>query len=206
MKKCFYVLVLISCIMNLMFIVSCDKYPTYEELKSDEREIINRVLVEKGIKVIHNYPSNGVFEENEFVQLSSGIYLHVVDSGNGDRAKAGTDRATDVLIRVSGEYYYGDSVYQFNTFQNGNEGFSFKYGSAYSVVTAHSNSYNSYYYFFSMGLESVLSYVGDGAVVKLIVPGYSEINNYPGGSAMQNSDRYEYIPIYYDKVRYTFYK
>lgn len=205
MKKGFYILLLISCVTSLMFTVSCNKYPTYEDLKSDERKVIDKILAEKGITVIHEYPSSGVFEENEFVQLSSGIYLHVVDSGNGNRAEASPDHTTSVLVRVSGEYYYSDSVYQFSTFPNGNEVFDFKYGSAYNVVSANSNSYNAYYYFFGMGLESVLSYVGDGAVVKLIVPGYSEINSYPAGSTMQSSDRYEYIPIYYDRIKYTFY-
>ncbi|MDR1098433.1 MAG: DUF4827 domain-containing protein [Tannerella sp.] len=206
MKKSFYILVLISCVMNLMFTVSCNKYPTYEELKSDEKRVINRILSRKDITVIYEYPADGVFKENEFVQLSSGIYLHVIDSGNGDRAKASVSGATEVLVRVSGEYYYTDSTYSFSTFPNGNDPFYFKYGSAYSVVSANSNTYNSYYYLFSMGLESILSYVGDSAVVQLIVPGYSEINSYPAGSTMQNADRYKYVPIYYDRVKYTFYK
>jgi hypothetical protein len=208
MKKYFYVLMLTGCVMNLMFTVSCSEYPTYEELKSDEQKIIKRkILQEKEISVIHEYPADGVFGENEFVQLSSGIYLHVVDSGNGDRARVSADgSATEVLVRVSGEYYVSDSTYRFSTFSNGNDPFYFKYGSAYGVVTANSTSYNSYYYFFGIGLESVLSYVGDSAVVKLIVPGYSEISSYPAGSTMQNADRYGYVPVYYDKVRYTFYK
>ena len=64
---------------------------------------------------------------------------------------------------------------------------------------------NLYYYYFSLGLESVLSYVGDSSVVKLIVPGYSEVSGAPGGSTLQSSDSYKYIPIYYDRVRYIFY-
>jgi hypothetical protein len=206
MKKSFYILVLISCVTHLLFTVSCNKYPTYEELKSDELKVIKRILNTKGIEVINEYPANGVFEENQFVLLNSGIYLHVVDSGSGRRAQAGASGTTEVLVRVKGEYTYSDSVYQFDTFQNGHDPFYFKYGSALSVVSSNNTSYNSrYYMLFSIGLESVLSYVGDSAVVKLIIPGHAEINNYPAGSSMQSSDRNRYIPIYYDKVKYTFY-
>ncbi|MDR0394400.1 MAG: DUF4827 domain-containing protein [Tannerella sp.] len=205
MKKGFYVLVLVSCVTHLLSVVSCNKYPTYEELKSDELKVIKRILDTKGIEVITEYPANGVFEENQFVQLNSGIYLHVVDSGTGRRAQAGASGTTEVLVRLKAEYTYADSLYQYDTFQNGYDPFYFKYGSALSVVSANGTSYNQYYMLFSIGLESILSYVGDSAVVKLIIPGYSEINNYPAGSTMQSSDRTKYVPIYYDKVRYTFY-
>jgi hypothetical protein len=205
MKKGFYILVWISCVLNLLFTGSCSKYPTYEKLKSDEKKIIKRILNEKGIEVINEYPADGVFGENQFVQLSSGIYLHVVDSGNGNRAQISANGTTEILVRVKAEYTYSDSLYQYDTFQNGYEPFYFKYGSAYGVVSDYSSSYNLYYFLFGIGLESILSYVGDSAVVKLIVPGYSEINSYPAGSTWQNADRYSYIPVYYDKVRYTFY-
>jgi hypothetical protein len=205
MKNGFYFLAWACCVVHLLSAVSCNNYPTYEELKSDEKKVIKRILNEKGIEVINEYPANGVFEENQFVQLSSGIYLHVVDSGNGNRAKVGADGTTEVLVRVKAEYTYSDSLYQYDTFQNGYNPFYFKYGSAISVVSDYSSSYNLYYYLFGMGLESILSHVGDSAVVKLIVPGYSEISSYPAGSTWQSADRYGYVPIYYDKVRYTFY-
>lgn len=204
MKKGFYVLVLIGCVLNLMFTVSCNKTKTFEELKSDEKKVIKKILHEKNITVLSEYPSDGVFGENEFVQLSTGIYLNVVDSGNGERAVYGE---TDLLLRVSGEYYYGDTARAFSTFTNAESPFEFKYGYAYNVVSTYQYSYSSsYYYFFSMGLESILSYVGDSATVKLIVPGYSEISSYPAGSTMQSADGNTFVPIYYDRVRYVFYK
>jgi len=203
MKKAFYFLVLIGCALNLMFTVSCNKTPTYEEMKAAENKIIRRILSEKKIKVLSEYPTNGVFGENEFLQLSSGIYLNIVDSGNGNRPVYGV---TELLVRVSGDYYYDDTtLIDFNTFTNVSYPFEFKYGNAYNVVQNYSSSENLYYYFFSLGLESVLSYVGDSSVVKLIVPGYSEINGAPGGSSMQSSRTYSYTPIYYDRVRYVFY-
>ncbi len=213
MKKSFYFLLLIGCVLNLVF-VSCKKTKTYEELKSDEKKLINKIINEKDMIILSQYPSNGVFGENEFVQLSSGIYLNVVDSGNGNRAVAGT---TDILIRMSGDYYYGDSTYPFNTFSYTTypymtSPFEFKYGSAYSVVSAHSSSSytDPYYLFFSVGLETVLSYVGDSAIVKLLVPGYSEISygtsDISAASTFQGGSGSAFVPIYYDKVRYSFYQ
>ncbi|MDR1523662.1 MAG: DUF4827 domain-containing protein [Tannerella sp.] len=206
MKKGFYVLAFVSCVVSFVFPVSCnDNYPTFEELKSAEKKEINRIIAEKGIQVLKEYPANGVFGENEFVELSSGIYLHVTDSGNGNRAQY---NATTVLVRMDVEFYdiETDSIQKVSYFSNNSYPFEFKYGHAYSVRSAHNTSSpDAYTYFFSLAMEAVLSYVGENSEVKLLVPGYSEISNYEGGSVYQTSSRYRYIPIYYDRVRYTYY-
>ena len=204
MKKFFYALVLISFALTFVFTVSCNKTPTFEEMRDAEMKIIRQVLQRKNIEVLDAYPSNGVFGENQFVRLSNGIYLNVVDSGNGNRA---VPNQTTVLIRTSGEYYvkHVDSVYYFNNFLNTKLPFEFKYGNAYGVVNEHYG--DDYYLLFSMGLESVLSYVGEGAVVKLLVPGSAEIGSYPASSTYQGSgESYTFVPIYYDRVKYTFYQ
>lgn len=202
MKKGITILMLMGCVLNLMFSVSsCNDTKTYEELKADEKKVIKRILAEKNINVLSEYPKDGVFGENEFVQLSSGIYLNVVDSGNGNRA---VYDETTVLVRASGEWFETDTSYTFSTFVNSAYPFEFKYGYAYNVVSEKASDYY-YYMFFGMGFESILAYVGEGAIVKLIVPGYSEIGGYAAGSSMQNADGSVYIPIYYDKVKYTFY-
>jgi len=204
MKKSFYFLVLIYCALMQVFTVSCNKTPTYEELKADEKKLIRRILAENDIDVLHEYPTSGVFGENQFVELSSGIYLNVVDSGNGQRAVL---YETDVLVRASLTYYDQDKEVSVNLFSNTNSPFEFKYGFASRVVSEYASAYTSSYYgFFSIGLESILSYVGDSAVVKLIIPGYSEISNYPAGSSFQSSNSRVFIPIYYDRVRYTFWQ
>jgi len=209
MKKSFYISVLIGSVLSMIFTVSCNNTPTYEELKAAEQKVIRRILDEKGITVLSEYPANGVFKEKEFVQLRSGIYLNVVDSGNGNRAVA---YQTDVLIRASGEYTTRisgtkqDTLVVFSTFSNIYEPFEFRYGNAYGVAQEKSQYDPLYYDYFGMGMESILSYVGDSAIVKLIVPGHSEVNGAPGGSTMQNGSGSAYIPIYYDRVRYTFYK
>ena len=202
MKKSFYILVLVGCVLNLMFTVSCNKTPTYEELKSAEQKIVRKILSDENITVLSEYPESGVFKENEFVLLNSGIYINVVDSGNGKRA---VPYFTDVLVRVSGKYYTADSAITFSTFYNALYPMEFKYGNAYGVVQEHSMYDDLYFRYFSMGIESALAYVGDSSVVKLLVPGYSEISGAAGGSTLQNGGGSAYIPIFYDRVRFIFY-
>jgi len=207
MRKFFYAMMLTGFALNFIFTVSCNDQPTYEELKAAEKKIINKILNDNKIEVLTEYPKSGVFGENQFVLLNSGIYLNVVDSGTGNRAVL---NETIVLVRTKGAWYDSDSAHTFSTFSNASIPFEFKYGHASVVLNEYSYAYNSpYYHYFGVGLESVLSYVGDSAIVKLIVPGYSEIkigNNPIGaGSAFQNGDGYSFIPIYFDRVRYIFY-
>ena len=207
MKKGFCILGFVFIAFSFIFTVSCNKTPTYEEMKAAEKKIINRIIAENNIEVLEEYPASGVFGENQFVQLSSGIYLNVIDSGNGNRA---IYNETFVLVRTSGACYEPDSITHFNTFVNSSPPFEFRYGRASSVVNEHAGSYNTYYYYFSAGLESVLNYVGENAVVKLIVPGYAEINTggnyYSVGSTFQTSGiSNTFVPIYYDRVRYLYY-
>jgi hypothetical protein len=151
-----------------------------------EKKAIDRLIDEQGFEILKNYPENGVFGEKQFVLLSSGLYLNVVDSGNGNRAEYGTS----ILLRASGKTLL-DTV-SFNGFDPMSTVFSwpleFKYGGY------NSNDVSSY--FFCEGLMSVLGYVGDSSVVKLIVP-------FKIGSGDQQTNGY---PIYYDKVRYIFEK
>lgn len=202
MKKSFYILLMLWVALTVVFTVSCNKTITYEEMKAHENKIIKKIIADHNIEVLTEYPKSGVFGENQFVHLSSGIYLNVVDSGNGNRAVV---NGTDILVRASGTIYYSDTIENFTTFTNSNQPMKFTYGLARNVVEESSYAYDMYYMFFGMGIESVMSFVGDSAVVRLIVPGYSEISNYPAGSSYQSSSGKYFIPIYYDRVRYTFY-
>jgi hypothetical protein len=202
MKKCFYVLAMLWIALTCVFTVSCKKHITYEEMKAAENKIIKRIIYDNNIEVLEEYPKNGVFGENQFVQLNSGVYLNVVDSGNGNRPVV---NGTDILVRASGTYYFSDTSFTFNTFANASPAMEFRYGLARYVVDEHQYYDDVYYRFFGTGIESVLAFVGDSAVVKLIVPGYAEISSYPAGSSMQNSGQSYFIPIFYDRVRFTFY-
>ncbi|MDR0836548.1 MAG: DUF4827 domain-containing protein [Tannerella sp.] len=203
MKKNVRILVLVSSVICMLITISCkEDMKSYEELKRDEKRIINRLLSEKNIEVLKTYPASGVFKENQFIELKSGIYLNVVDSGNGHRANS----ATTVLVRTSGGIYYPDTVISFDIFSGTQYPMEFKYGSAATVRSDHSTTIDVYYNLFGIALEQALTYVGDSAVVKMIVPGCSEIDGYyRAGSCLQTANPNQYVPIYYDKIKYIFY-
>jgi hypothetical protein len=152
-----------------------------------EKKAIDRLIDEQGFEILKNYPANGVFGEKQFVLLSSGLYLNVIDSGNGNRPATGTN----ILLRASGHILLNDTT-SFNGFDP----------TSMIVIWPMEFKYNAYTsndasgFLFSEGLVGALEYVGDSAVVKMIVP-------FKIGSTYQQSSG---NPIYFDKVRYIFEK
>jgi hypothetical protein len=152
-----------------------------------EKKAIDRFVDEQGFEILKNYPASGVFGEKQFVLLSSGLYLNVVDSGNGNRPVTGTN----ILLRASGRVLLNDT-FSFNGFDPMSIIISWPMEFKYNAY----NSNDATGYFFSEGLVGGLEYVGDSAVVKMIVP-------FKIGSTYQQTNG---NPIYYDKVRYIFEK
>lgn len=97
MKRGFYIL-MIMCVALL--VASCDKTKSYTERLKDERKAIDRLIDHEGFKILKNYPSDGVFKENEFVKLDNDVYLNVIDSGNGERAVLGKTKVFADLKRT----------------------------------------------------------------------------------------------------------
>ena len=159
----------------------------------------------ENIKVISQsefYANDSVtnIEENEFVQLASGVYMQIVDKGSDNPAD--TVKNNDVILVRFMEYslldedttcsnlaypYYVDE-FKYTVTSSSIAGiftsgiFLATYGSSYTAVPA--------------GWLVPLEYVRDGAHVRLIVP--SEMGHNP---AMQ----YVY-PYYYDIRKYQIWK
>lgn len=194
MKRSFYFLM----IMCVAFVVaSCDKTKSYTEHLKDERKAIDRLIDREGIRVLKNYPADGVFQENEFVKLDNDVYINVIDSGNGERAVLGK---TKVLCRfIANDIIQTDTttllVDNLSSLYNNRWGFPTEFVFGYNVYSG-----SNYQYapdgFVGEGLATGLYHVGDGAIVKLIVP----------FKRMSNTYQSNYIPIYFSKVRYTFEK
>lgn len=195
MKRGFYIL-MIMCVA--LVLVSCDKTKSYTEHLKDERKAIDRLIDNEGIRVLKNYPSDGVFKENEFVKLDNDVYLNVIDSGNGERAVLGT---TKVLCRFEAKGFLdSDTAYMMTnnlTYSLGALGFPTEFIFGYNVYSGESRSYDPDL-FVGEGLATALYHVGDGAIVKLIVP----FKRMASGGYFQKN----YIPVYFSKVKYTFEK
>lgn len=184
MKRGFYILMLI--IGAAVLASSCGKSArTYAEKLKDERKMIRKLMDSLDFVVIDRYPSDGVFKDNEFVQLSSGLYINVVDSGNGNRAVAGY---TKIHSRFEFDYMHvlSNTIQTFNGFDNSYPPLTFVYGGL--------ETYGAFLSLYGSGLTEPLAYVGDSAIVKLIVP-----FKIGGSEQEQGSD-----PVYYKKLRYIF--
>lgn len=182
---------------------SCNNNRTYADMKKAQKKAINKFTTEKGIEIIYTWPTDSIFEEDQFVLLDNGVYLNIVDAGNGNKAIQGK---TKISMRCSGERFFESDTVAFNLFTNINTPIEFTYGYASNTMSLYSEyiyyqSYHPYAYYLSTGVESILEYVGENAIVKLIVP-------FEVGSLYQSSSgSYGYgSPIYYDKVKFQFYQ
>jgi hypothetical protein len=182
-------------ILGLLFLcggllIACNSNASYTKLLNQQKKAISRFMDENDYVVIKDYPADGVFKPNEFYVLDNGVYMNVVDSGNGNRAVSGQ---TSVLCRsmVRGLIYNSADLdtAQVNNFDNGTNAIKFVYGSS---TASTSDTYTQY--FFSTALFSPLEYVGDSAVVKLLIP-FDQASSY-----------YQSIgdPLYFSKVQYKF--
>ncbi|MGP1463635.1 DUF4827 domain-containing protein [Tannerella sp.] len=172
---------------------SCDKDRiSYPKMKKEQKKAIDQFISSQGIEVLHKYPANGVFGEKQFYLTNEGVYINVIDSGNGHRAQF---RKTEVLMRFSGRNFFKKDTTRFDFFANESVPFEFTYGRADMVQYQHKEARDAYYYFFSTGLETALKYVGDRSTVRIIVP--FEV----GSEDQQNRGN----PLYYEKVTFRFY-
>ncbi len=176
MKRSFNLLLIFAVVACVL---SCNKTKSYTEYLKDERKAIDRLFDKNGFVKVKNFSE--ALKENHFIQLENGVYLNVIDSGNGVRPVA---RQT-ILFRFKANFFMTDTLI-FDYFSGSVQPLEFSYG----------NSVGNDQYFSSTGVASIMDYLGDSAVVKLIVP-------FTVGSSYQGNN---YEPVYFERLRYTFQK
>jgi hypothetical protein len=186
MKKSFYILMSMIAIMT---IASCSKSArTYTQMLNDEKKAISRIIAREGFEVLNSFPANGVFGENQFFELSNGVYINIVDSGNGNRAIPGS---TVVLARLEAEYWdvLADTSYVYNGFSSNFYPLRFTYGS--NLLSPVPQIFGDLY---SDGVVTGLAYVGDSSLIRAIIP-------FKVGSSYQKTNG---DPVYISRLRYIF--
>lgn len=174
-------------LISISFVAfSCNNQKTTQEYLREEKKAIERYIDRNDFDIISSYPENGVFGENQFFKTNEGLYIHVVDSGNGRRVTALVDQ---VQVRFDYFLYVKDAVggdtskviLDYRWFP-----FEFIYGNTASYSKdALKLTCN--------GWAIPLNYIGEGAIVDLIIP--SSL----GGTTDYNS----FDPVYYKNLRYT---
>lgn len=187
MRKGFNILLIFG--MVLVAMACGNKTKSYTDMLNAEKKAINNLISSEGLEILKNYPSDGVFKENQFVKLANDVYINVVDTGNGNRAEL---YQTDVYARFRANFIRHDSVILSNYGPNSNGTFpvEFKYG-YYSATTSTGDGLSD---LVSEGMQLGLEFVGDGGKVKLIVP-------FKRGSSWQ---QYEGDPVYFEILEYKF--
>jgi len=173
---------------------ACSKSESYADKVKKEKNRISSFLSEHNIEVLHEYPTNGVFKSNQYYLDESGVYINVVDSGNGNRADA--SKRSKVLYRFKETMTLpaaeSDTV-DLNTLST--QPLSFNYGVSSTYSNSDYTNYSLYYLYLSPGVTIPLQYVGENAIVRLIVPFRNSI-----GSAYQIAS---YSTVYYGQLEYT---
>ena len=100
-------------LLGLVF-QSCNNGKTYAEMKEEEREAIKRFIEREDINVIsfeqfQEQDSTTNVDENQFVLFSeTGVYMQIVEEGNGERLK---DGRYEILVRYVEEQITSDRFF-----------------------------------------------------------------------------------------------
>jgi hypothetical protein len=198
MKKVIPCLLLLL-LANIIFL-SCSDTKSYADMLEDEKKAIAAYIKDNSIQVISQtefYDQDSVTNDNEYVQLASGVYMHIIDKGSTN--KADTVKSGDHILARFTEY---DILSKDTTLSNVDDvarpdeflyrvtstQIAGQFISGY-MMTAYSNTV------VPAGWLQPLAYVRDRAHVRLIVPAKM------GHGTAQSS----VTPYYYD-LKYQIYK
>jgi len=180
-------IIIISCISS-----SCNQSKSLQELLREESKALDQFITMNNFSILRYYPADGVFKENEYYKSSDGLFFHVVDSGNGTRVRL----LNEVSIRFDYCQYLKNVVAGDSSVWTPPPS-DLPYGFVYGISQTYSSSYYySYYGYYSplcQAWVTPLTYVGEGAVIDMIIP--SSIGSY--------SDNTNVAPIFYKNLRYT---
>lgn len=182
---------------------ACDDTKTYAEMLEEEDDAIADFINKEGIKVISQtefFDNDSVtnVEENEFVQLASGVYMQIVDKGSDNPAD--TVKNNDLILVRFMEYSLIDKDTTLSNLDLPYLVDEFKYtvsSSSIAGIFTQGLMYSGYHYTaVPAGWLVPLPYVRDKAHVRLIIP-----------SKMGHQGAMQYVyPYYYDITKYQIYK
>ena len=182
---------------------ACDDTKTYAEMLEEEDDAIADFINKEGIKVISQtefFDNDSVtdVEKNEFVQLSSGVYMQIVDKGSDNPAD--TVKNNDLVLVRFMEYSLLDKDTTLSNLTLPYLVDEYKYTASSSSIAGifiQGLMYMAYgYTAVPAGWLVPLPYVRDKAHVRLIVP-----------SKMGHQSAMQYVyPYYYDITKYQIYK
>lgn len=185
MKKLLLFIIAVSGILFLT--TSCKDQKSYADYLRDEERAIERFLLQNNLSVIERFPSDGVFESDEFYKdPETGVYYNIVEYGD---TTENLFMGEEIYVRFSGlKYFMVDDSTTYNNKDTSNS----PWPQTIIFRGPANSSTNSFYD--TPGWVVPLTRIGHNGKVRLIV-------TFNMGSA---SDRQQYQPTYYDLVQYRF--
>ena len=160
MKKWLFLILFPLCISFF----SCEKEKdgtSYTDLIKQEKAILEQFVKEKGFKVLNEFPGDSIFAEDEFFLLDNGVYLRIIDNGDGISPTKGAKIET---VAKGVFLAKGEMTKFFDGFDSSagevNWPLEFNYGDEVFADDI----------YLSTGYADVLKYVGNNSTVSMIVP------------------------------------
>ncbi|NDW11702.1 DUF4827 domain-containing protein [Bacteroides sp. 214] len=160
---------------------SCNDGVTYAEQQAAEKKLIRKYIADNNIKEIsqEEFEKDTVTNvaENEYVLFSNGVYMQIVDRGDGDTIRT----RDEILVRYAEvDIETGTETFASNyDFANYVDAFYYtEYGTSIYGQFSETWLVSSYYYYLGYTMSTAvpeawlipLKYIKDNAHVKLIVP------------------------------------
>lgn len=201
MKK--LVLLFLSLLAFSFAFQACDDSKTYAEMLEEEDDAIAAFIRDNDIQVISqteffNNDSTTDVSKNEYVQLSSGVYMQIVDKGSDNLADTVKNK-DEILVRFM-EYSILDKDTSLSNLNAVETVDAFRYTVTSSSIAGIFMKGGFMYSYYGSSVPAgwlvPLPYVRDMAHVKLIVP-----------SKMGHSTAMQYVyPYFYDIKKYQIYR
>lgn len=167
---------------------SCSNTKTYAEKLADEKNAIAKLIADSFVVIPYNADSLYTKSNRHIMLLDSkGLYVAIISKG--DVTKKAVKNSTVVNYRFKGMRELGaDTTYQTETKIYP---LSFTYGQS---TTQFDITYDYPYTWACDGLQRPLADLGDGAVVKLIIPSKLSFQSHQSNV----------VPIYFQELKYSF--
>lgn len=100
---------------------ACDDSKTYAEMLEDEKNAVNKFIKDKGIRIISQdeFEKNDTvtnLERNEYVALSDGVYMQIVDRGSAENKTDTFANNNEICVRYIEEDIMTRDTTCFNVF------------------------------------------------------------------------------------------
>lgn len=185
MKKIYSIVILITTF--LIFTTSCKDQMTYSDHLKAEAQAIDRFILKNELSIIEKFPSDGIFDDNEFYKdPETGVYYNIISYGDTTKALFIGEK---IYVRFSGlKYFLTDDSTTYSNMNQNVHPFPQEIEFLGPVTSATRSFYSN------PGWVVPLTRIGHNGAVKLIVP-------FSMGSS---NERSQFQPTYYNRVQYRF--